>query len=185
MNDLNYYGYEFIREADLTHHGIKGQKWGQRRFQNEDGTWTAAGKERYGDDGDSGANKQKLSYAKNDVRAAKNAYRQAKKDFRNSPEQKAKRAANAKKALKIGAAVVGTALVAYGAYKINSNIQANKREQQRAAEFARKMKQGKETFKALEKDLFEQSKRDDFRGGQVAVTLPDGTVLKTVFGSRK
>lgn len=48
---MNYYGYEFIRESDLAHHGIKGQKWGQRRFQNEDGTWTAAGKERYGDDG--------------------------------------------------------------------------------------------------------------------------------------
>lgn len=46
---MNYYGYELIRESDLTHHGIKGQKWGQRRFQNEDGTWTAAGKKRYGD----------------------------------------------------------------------------------------------------------------------------------------
>ena len=25
----------------LMHYGIKGQKWGVRRFQNEDGTWTA------------------------------------------------------------------------------------------------------------------------------------------------
>lgn len=32
----------------LQHHGIKGQKWGVRRFQNEDGTYTAEGKERYG-----------------------------------------------------------------------------------------------------------------------------------------
>lgn len=32
----------------LQHHGIKGQKWGIRRFQNEDGTYTAEGKERYG-----------------------------------------------------------------------------------------------------------------------------------------
>lgn len=30
----------------LAHHGIKGQKWGIRRFQNEDGTRTAAGKKR-------------------------------------------------------------------------------------------------------------------------------------------
>lgn len=31
----------------LVHHGIKGQRWGIRRFQNEDGTRTAAGKKRY------------------------------------------------------------------------------------------------------------------------------------------
>lgn len=33
-------------EQMLEHHGIKGQKWGVRRFQNEDGTRTAAGKKR-------------------------------------------------------------------------------------------------------------------------------------------
>ena len=32
----------------LMHHGIKGQKWGVRRFQNDDGSWTQAGKVRYG-----------------------------------------------------------------------------------------------------------------------------------------
>lgn len=32
----------------LVHHGIKGQKWGVRRFQNADGTLTNAGKSRYG-----------------------------------------------------------------------------------------------------------------------------------------
>lgn len=37
----------------LAHHGIKGQKWGVRRFRNEDGTLTEAGKKRYkvGSDG--------------------------------------------------------------------------------------------------------------------------------------
>ena len=33
-------------EEMLEHHGIKGQKWGVRRFQNEDGTRTATGKKR-------------------------------------------------------------------------------------------------------------------------------------------
>lgn len=32
----------------LAHHGIKGMKWGVRRYRNEDGTLTAAGKKRYG-----------------------------------------------------------------------------------------------------------------------------------------
>ena len=35
--------------TELYHHGIKGQKWGVRRYQNEDGTRTAAGKSRYDD----------------------------------------------------------------------------------------------------------------------------------------
>ena len=33
---------------ELYHHGIKGMKWGIRRYQNEDGSLTAAGKKRYG-----------------------------------------------------------------------------------------------------------------------------------------
>ena len=33
----------------LAHHGVKGMKWGIRRFQKEDGSLTAAGKNRYGD----------------------------------------------------------------------------------------------------------------------------------------
>lgn len=32
---------------ELMHHGIKGQRWGIRRFENEDGTLTPEGKERY------------------------------------------------------------------------------------------------------------------------------------------
>lgn len=47
------YGYstkpsKFTQSSYLAHHGIKGQKWGVRRFENPDGTLTAAGKLRYG-----------------------------------------------------------------------------------------------------------------------------------------
>lgn len=37
---------------ELYHHGILGQKWGVRRYQNKDGTLTDAGKRRLGQSGD-------------------------------------------------------------------------------------------------------------------------------------
>lgn len=36
-------------DNNLTHHGIKGMKWGVRRFQSADGSLTEAGKKRYGE----------------------------------------------------------------------------------------------------------------------------------------
>ena len=36
-----------INHGYLVHHGILGQKWGVRRYQNPDGTLTKAGKDRY------------------------------------------------------------------------------------------------------------------------------------------
>ena len=38
---------KLISEDYLIHHGIKGQKWGVRRYQNSDGTYTPEGKRRY------------------------------------------------------------------------------------------------------------------------------------------
>ena len=40
--------YIMPSNSDLMHYGIKGQKWGIRRFQNPDKTLTEEGKKRYG-----------------------------------------------------------------------------------------------------------------------------------------
>ena len=37
------WAYQQVRHIDLTHYGIIGQKWGVRRFQNKDGTYTKKG----------------------------------------------------------------------------------------------------------------------------------------------
>lgn len=39
-----------MENSELTHHGVKGQKWGIRRYRNKDGSLTPAGKKRYRSD---------------------------------------------------------------------------------------------------------------------------------------
>ena len=98
----------------LQHHGILGMKWGVRRYQNSDGTWTAAGKKRYND----GSDDKKQSGAKSDSKAS-SSEKSAKTKEELTPEELAARAAKRKEIAKkvaigvgITAAVVGTAFVA-------------------------------------------------------------------------
>lgn len=73
----------------LAHHGIKGQKWGIRRFQNKDGSYTLAGKNRRSNQHSEQADSKK-SHGLTDKQ---------------------------KKAIAIGAAAVGVGLAIYGAHR--------------------------------------------------------------------
>lgn len=44
----SYYGVETLGSPYLAHSGVKGQKWGVRRYQNLDGSYTPLGREHYG-----------------------------------------------------------------------------------------------------------------------------------------
>lgn len=46
VKDIYYLDAVAFGDDYLAHHGIKGQRWGVRRYQNEDGTYTAVGKKR-------------------------------------------------------------------------------------------------------------------------------------------
>lgn len=99
--------------AELYHHGIKGQKWGVRRFQNSDGTFTQAGKERYGVKSD----KQAVKLAKYQERE----YEKAKKMY--SREREALTRNNAKLSQKRDAALSN--LNTRKAEKLENKIERN------------------------------------------------------------
>ena len=48
---MYYIGSIKCRESDVKHYGVIGMKWGERRYQNPDGTLTEEGKRRYGENG--------------------------------------------------------------------------------------------------------------------------------------
>lgn len=53
----------------IAHHGIKGQKWGIRRYQNEDGSLTPAGEKRYS--GKNGDEKRRQDVARSEYKTAR------------------------------------------------------------------------------------------------------------------
>ena len=81
MRNTELYSYE------LYHHGIKGQRWGVRRYQKKDGSLTDAGKKRYYDTPELNRQKTELQLAKSTNRSSKIAYIKAKNVYENVPTQ--------------------------------------------------------------------------------------------------
>ena len=60
-----------VRSDELYHHGIRGQKWGVRRFQNKDGSLTPAGEKRYGDSNSANQTPKQETRKSNSIDGAK------------------------------------------------------------------------------------------------------------------
>ena len=113
-------------EGGLAHFGTKGMRWGQRRYQNPDGSLTELGKERYGKGGERTARKTARDLNKLDKEHAKaqsryNAYEaHVKKQYTNAAE-------NAIKTGKTSGVSRDTRRIAANARKYKSLVEANEK----------------------------------------------------------
>ena len=85
--------YVLTKEGELYHFGIKGMRWGIRRFQYKDGSLTNAGKKRYSEDSDGSlakdSKKRNLKNSKNGITDKSDASREADlKRVKNSEKAK-------------------------------------------------------------------------------------------------
>lgn len=100
MNEMILQRYD-----EIYHWGVKGMKWGVRRYQNEDGSLTSAGKARYNDDG----TKKDAATMTDDELISANKRLEAEQKYRNlTGRTQPSKAAISDTAIKIGASVVAS-----------------------------------------------------------------------------
>lgn len=68
-----------MQENELYHYGVRGQKWGVRRYQNPDGSYTQEGLHRYGHSSSSGSSKAAKAAAKAEAKQKRAEEREQKK----------------------------------------------------------------------------------------------------------
>lgn len=105
---MEYNKYYISSNGELYHYGVKGQKWGVRRFQNKDGSLTAAGRKRQA--------RQEFKAERNAARAK---YRNATREINGTDSERNKRIAK-----RVAAAVVMGATVSAAAVLYAKNPQA-------------------------------------------------------------
>ena len=150
-----------MTENELCHFGVKGMKWGVRR--NRSSFVSTSGPKRlpgtYASDGNGwtakakrlpGAIVKKDGYDKSRTPkgvvslTSKTSGKSKQKTVANTPEAQARKE-KLKKAAKVGAAVAGTALAAYGVYKVSKAI-SNKKQMQAAEAAVKKSLADKNTL---------------------------------------
>lgn len=111
-----------LKPDELQHHGVKGMRWGVRRYQNYDGTLTAKGEarlEKYRSK-EMGilikrSNKEKSDY---DKRVTKLKDKVQKEDNDKKKEKLNKKIEQAKASYKAGKAITDSEIKAIGKYKL-------------------------------------------------------------------
>lgn len=93
----------YMDADELYHHGIKGMKWGVRRFQRKDGSLTSAGKKRYLDDPSVTSSKAKMESDRAKQRLANAEYNKAYNKASYIPTKSNRQALNKAYARKIKA----------------------------------------------------------------------------------